>query len=438
MSDFKPPLFHAPTWYQHACGPSEPFAPIETSEQAEVVIVGAGLAGLSTAAYLVEAGINDIAVFEQGQPGEGASGRNGGFVFGGYSLDPARLARQLGLDAARQLQGMTHDAVHRIRRRCADLEVPIQDHGVVLVDWFKRDRQLKQFAEHHRRYTGQKLEFLTLSERQQHIHSNRYGAALMEADAFHFNPLHYVQALSRWLVSQGVRLYGHSQVNSLKQHSSAGPNAKHWTIKANGISIETPNLVLSGGGYSQDSLPRVRPWIQPIGTYIAVSEPIPGTLPALLPTRSAVYDNRFAFDYYRRVTNDRLLWGGRISIRDRSPEQIEQLMRKDLRKVFPELADVGFDFSWGGWMSYARHQMPVLAHPEPGLWLAVAFGGHGMAPTNVAGRVLADAICGKNDRLQRFQAWKPVWAGNRLGRMFAQLYYWRQQGRDWLRAIGTA
>jgi glycine/D-amino acid oxidase-like deaminating enzyme len=36
--------------------------------------------------------------------------------------------------------------------------------------------------------------------------------------------------------------------------------------------------------------------------------------------------------------------------------------------------------------------MPQIGQAAPGLWHAVGFGGHGVAPTTLAGEILAEAI----------------------------------------------
>src|SRR4030095_13931753 len=93
---------------------------------------------------------------------------------------------------------------------------------------------------------------------------------------------------------------------------------------------------------------------------VSAPEPLVGALHALLPSRAAIYDTRFAFDYYRKLNDTRLLWGGRISVRDRSPDDIAQFLKDDMRKVFPGLRDARIEHAWGGMMSYARHKMPQI------------------------------------------------------------------------------
>ncbi|HKL49902.1 MAG TPA: hypothetical protein VJ908_01945, partial [Wenzhouxiangellaceae bacterium] len=60
----------------------------------------------------------------------------------------------------------------------------------------------------------------------------------------------------------------------------------------------------------------------------------------------------------------------------------------------------------------------------------LAFGGHGMAPTTLAGEVLAEAMTGDRSRMAEFEAWGPAWAGGPFGRAVIQGVYWWKQLRD--------
>src|SRR5690606_30765739 len=137
-----------------------------------------------------------------------------------------------------------------------------------------------------------------------------------------------------------------------------------------------------------------------------------------------------AFDYYRPLPDTRLLWGGRISILDRSPREVERLLYRDMLKVFPQLDGVRIEHAWSGLMSYARHEMPQIGEIEPGLWLAQAFGGHGVAPTTLAGELLATAIVEGDTRWRELQDYGLVPAFKPAGFLAAQLSYWWLQARD--------
>jgi gamma-glutamylputrescine oxidase len=168
---------------------------------------------------------------------------------------------------------------------------------------------------------------------------------------------------------------------------------------------------------------------------VMVTAPLGERLSSVLRTRAAVYDTRFAFDYYRPLPDTRLLWGGRISVRDRSPAQVQRLLLRDLARVYPQLADVRIDFAWSGLMSYARHEMPQIAQVEEGLWVAQAFGGHGVAPTTFAGEILAAAIAENDPRWREFADYGLVSVMKPAGFLGAQLTYWWLQMRDAFRDL---
>jgi gamma-glutamylputrescine oxidase len=187
---------------------------------------------------------------------------------------------------------------------------------------------------------------------------------------------------------------------------------------------------MAGGGYARNVYRRVERAVLPIATYVMATEPLGARLKDAIDCARAVYDTRFAFDYYRPLADTRILWGGRISVLEREPEAIARLLKRDLLRVYPQLHDVKIDYAWGGLMSYARHKMPQIGKSADGVWHAVGFGGHGMAPTTVAGELLAAAIGEGRPIPEGFAAFGLTRAFGHLGLAAAQLTYTAMQARD--------
>ncbi len=181
--------------------------------------------------------------------------------------------------------------------------------------------------------------------------------------------------------------------------------------------------------------PPIARTLLPISTYIAVTEPLGDHIHQLLPTGAAIYDTRFAFDYYRPLPDTRLLWGGRISIKARDPHSVAKRLRRDMSKVFPSLSRVKIDYAWGGLMGYPTHKMPLLGRTDPRIWHINGFGGHGIAPTTAGGELIAQALLGDDEWMSRWSRYRPRYAGGLIGLLGAQCTYWALQLADGLKAF---
>lgn len=416
----------APSYYRASALTPPGFTALSGRREAAVCIVGGGFAGLNTALGLAERGVREVVLLDAETVAHGASGRNGGFVFGGFSRGEAQLLAELGPRRAHSLYQGTQDAVELIRSRIARYSIPCQatDAGVLWANWFRdpaplRARQ-KLLADHF----DTRWDWVPREELAGQVLSQRYGDALFERNALHFNPLEYAHGLARTAAGQGVAIHEQSPAIALQRDGQA------WRVRTPQGEVLARQVVLACGGYLAGLRPEVDAGVLPIATYVMVTQPLGARMAEVLRTRAAIYDSRFAFDYYRPLPDTRLLWGGRISVFDRSPSVVKQLLYRDLMKVFPQLDGIGIDYAWSGLMSYARHQMPQLGRVDEGLWLAQAFGGHGVAPTTFAGELLAAAIAGDDPRWREFAGYGLVSALKPAGFVGAQLSYWWLQARD--------
>lgn len=417
------------SYYRATATPYAPHAPLQGSAHARVAVIGGGFAGLNTALGLAERGVRDVVLLEGEQIGFGASGRNGGFVFAGYSLGEQSLLDQLGEQRAQALFKLTTESVARIRRRIADYAIACDavDEGVIWANWFRDPAVLRRRQQLLARHYGVEWQWLPKSELRERVRSERYHDGLYERDALHLHPLNYAIGLAAAAAGQGVRIHECSKVRSLAREGL------QWRLRTAQGELLADQVVLACGGYLAGLRKPIDHAILPIATYVMVTEPLDHRLDDCLHTRAAVYDSRFAFDYYRALPDTRLLWGGRISILDRSPRAVQRLLMKDLLRVFPSLKGVKIDYAWSGLMSYARHQMPQIGGDGNGLWWAQAFGGHGLAPTCAAGELVASAIAEGDVRWKQFADYGLDSTYRPFGYLAAQATYWWQQSRDCLK-----
>ena len=424
---------HSQTYYRATANPYAPFAPHEGKTEAQVAVVGGGFAGLATALGLAERGVRDVVLVESEQIGHGASGRNGGFVFGGYSLDEADLVTELGPEKARRTYARTVDAVNLVRRRIAEHRIDCDpvDEGVLWTNWFRDDEVLKKRDRVLRESFGVAWDWVPADEVRRLLGTGRYGAALWERNALHVHPLNYAIGVAQAAVAKGVRVHEFSRATGLQRIGST------WQVKTPRGTIEAKQVVLACGGYLAGLHAGFDGSILPIATYAMATEPLGDRIHDIFRgTRAAVYDSRFAFDYYRPLKDTRILWGGRISILDRTPESVARLLRRDVLRVFPQLADVQVEYAWSGLMGYPRRKMPQLREVEPGLFSAQGFGGHGFATTTAAGEVIAAAIAENDPAIQDYADYDLHPTHKPFGFAAAQATYSWLQFRDAFKDFG--
>lgn len=398
-------------------------------DEAETVIIGGGLAGISAALELAQAG-QSVIVLESDRVGFGASGRNGGICSPSFAADPDAIAARVGPDTARALHRLTIEGVDIVRATLDALAIPGVDPvpGVLSLRRFDRARDLKAHADSFARDYDYQLTYLNRDELRARLVTDRYHHGLLDRRAFHLHPLNYLRGLADEVERLGGRIYEGSAATG---HALTGPE-KRITTAAGAVAAR--RVIFATGGYTGRLMPRLRRAVLPIATYMMLSEAAPDLIATAIRTPEAALDDRRASDYYRLVQGgQRLLWGGRITTRAASPAALARELRREMVATFPQLAALRTEIAWSGLMGYARHQMPQIGQMQPDVWHLTAFGGHGLNTTAIGARVLAEAILGASDRIRLFAPFGLDWAGGAIGLGVAQLTYWKLQAQDWWR-----
>jgi gamma-glutamylputrescine oxidase len=386
---------HIPSWYSATAHPAPDHPQLRGSERADVVVLGGGIAGLSTALELAERGYSVI-VLEGERVGWGASGRSGGQAIFGYGCEMAKIAAQIGRDDARKLFEWSVEGVDMIAERCRRYGIecdltPGHAHAAIKPRQVEELKHWQHDLEHNYGYGG--TELWDRARLRQALATERYAALLYDPRSAHIHPLNYTLGLARAAASRGVRIFERSRVTRIVEGSEV-------LLRTDAGEVLAAFGVLAGNAWLSGLVPQLEDRIMPVGTYICASQPLGAERArALIQNNMAVADINFVLDYFRLSSDQRMLFGGRVSYSGIDPPALGPRMRARMHQVFPQLADVDIDYVWGGYVDISMSRAPHWGRIGSNLYFAQGFSGHGIAATGLAGRVIAEAIHGQSSRL---------------------------------------
>ena len=377
-------------------------APLRGAAEADVVVVGGGIAGCSAALHLAGRGLRVI-LLEAQQVGYGASGRSGGQTIFGLAVSQQSLRARLGATDARRLFDFSVEALDLTRSLISRYAIDC-DYQPNHVHVAVRPRHLRELAEWagelRETYDYQSVRLLDGEELQEHVASPRYLGGLLDTRSGHLHPLKYTRGLARAAESAGVRIHEGSPVTHYASADGAAGSVQVYTGEG---SVRCRHLVLCGNAYLGSVAPRLARRILGVGTYVIATEPMgPGRAAALLPTHAAIADVNWILDYFRRSADHRLLFGGRVSYSGVQPLGLAEGMRRRMTRVFPSLGDVRVAHAWGGLLDITMSRAPDFGRLAPNVFYLQGFSGHGMTLTAMAGALVAEAIATTAERFDVF------------------------------------
>ena len=363
-------------------------------ETADVCIVGAGFTGVCTALHLAERGYS-VVVVEAARVGWGASGRNGGQVGSGMRESMSALERSAGPARTEALWALCEEAKAIIADRIAR-------HGIEC-DWrpgnllaSTRERYMRwieseaEFCQRRFGYRGYRM--LSRTEMREEIASDSYVGGRMDEGGGHLHPLRFVLGMADAAVYAGARIFEDSRVESIRWGSPAHVSTP------NGV-VEAQYVVLAGNAYLGRLEPRIESRIMPIVNHVLATEPLgERRARSLIRSGACVHATKFVVDYYRCTADHRLLFGGGETYSDRPLDDPKAFVRRYMLRVFPQLEDVRIDYAWSGRLAITMNRLPHVGRLAPNGFFAQGFSGHGVALTQIAGKLVAEAVAGTAER----------------------------------------
>ena len=391
---------------------------LSSPQSCDVCIIGAGFQGLSTALELAERG-KKVIVLEGARVGFGASGRSGGQAINGFEEGIDEYIKQVGFEKAKQLWEMSLEAIDIIDERVKKYGIQCdwkKGYATLALNSRRMDDLIAMEKASRETFGYQNMQLWDKSQLQQHVGSDIYVGGLFDSNSGHLHPLNYCLGLAKACEQLGVTIFEHSPVTDIQIKGDT-----QAVVFAEGFAVSCENVVLATNAYIDALSKRITFGIEkkilPVESFIIATEPLSQAMAdSLINNGMSVCDNNIFLDYYRLSADNRLLFGSDSST---NVDMIAK-MRSEMLAVFPQLETAKIDYGWAGPIDMTLNATPHFGRVKPNVYFAQGFSGHGVALTGLAGRIIAEAIEGNDERLAIFEGLKvPSIPGGKLGKKLA-------------------
>ena len=415
-----PTLGHVSFWYADIGGLPAQRAALDGDSEAQVCIIGAGYSGLWTAYYLKQAQPDlDVLIIEKEFAGFGASGRNGGWLTGGFAWNHERYAATSSPAAVRAMvaaMGGTVDEVIRVAEaEGIEADILRTDELMVAVNAGQQGRMLAEVA--HRRSWGEQDRVFALSADQARARVRIPGilGAMQVKGVARAQPAKLVQGLARVVAGLGVRIVEGTAVTGI---------APGRVVTDRGV-VRARTILRCTEGFTATLPGSRREWL-PMNSAQVVTPVLPTEVWDQIGWQGHEIMGDFAnaYCYCQRTRDGRIAVGGRgtayklgsaIDANGAPDVATVAMLRGILARHFPAAVPYGIDHAWCGVLGVPRDWCATVGlDPVTGIGWAGGYVGVGVSTSNLAGRTLADLTLGRVTDLtalpwvnRRVRAWEP-------------------------------
>lgn len=362
-------------------------------ENFDILIIGAGIAGISTAYWLEKKDPKlKIAIVDRHSLGFGASGRNAGFVTCGSAEHFNKLNQKFGFDKALEIWKFSEQ-----NRELLKSEI-IQDNAMS-VDFFEtgsctvtpseadRDRYQKMFTLMQK--AGINVEMIDekyLSER--YGVRNFVGAIQYKNDGI-IHPIKLLEKIKSRL--KNTTFFFGEEVFKISESANGA------TIQTQKHVFQTAKVFVCLNGYTSQVLPEFENLVKPQRGQVVVTAPLPPFV------KGPCYLTKHLC-YFRQLPTGELLVGGfrnhdidaENTSHDEATEKIQQALTEFTQNYFQNTDHVAINYRWSGVMGFTSDEQMIIGRVPRRSHFHVMAGcsGHGMGLSFNCARILVDNAFG--------------------------------------------
>lgn len=424
--------FETTLWYATAA-PAPETAGLRGTERADVCIVGAGYAGLTTALELARQGVSVI-LLERMEIGFGGSGRNAGHctpTFTHYSLPDLR--RVLGEPWAERLihrQTRANDKVGEMIARYA-IDCEWEQNGYVQGALFPGHMKVMEARAAAYNAAGARTRMLDRAETEAITGSPRFYGGWLHEEAGGLNALGYARGLGRAVLAEGGRIFTRSGVTGCEKRDGK------WSVRTDAGEVIADKVIFTTGAYTVAGWPKLEDTFRIMRVFVAATQPLSAeSQAACLPRRTTIQDGRGDIYVYKYNRENRIVASmfpmGR---RGRDPAYTRKVLSERLKWLHPGIREeLDWQFFWFGELDMQRLTVPRLYGLAPGVVAMTGLSGRGVPTGSMLGGILSEWALGVPDKDLSLRL-EPLSAQPTYMRFAPQLALRGYRLRDDLRAL---
>jgi glycine/D-amino acid oxidase-like deaminating enzyme len=414
--------------------------PLMENITADVVVLGGGFTGLSSAYYIrTQSPQKRVVLLEARGCGNGASGRNGAMVL---NLTDDRYM-QLGPDPAldKRIYDLTAQNIQILSKlsTMTGIDCELETNGALQVLNTSEDVRDARLYVQAARSAGMPVEFWNKQQVASAIGTGLYEGAFFDPNAGHIHPMKLVQVWKAAAQSARAEIYE----NTVVTHVQEGP--QHLVHTVNGFSVKAKSLVLATNAFTS-RLGYFRNSIAPVHEYVAITPPLSEKQFARIgwQRRAPFNDSRTEVIYLGLTRDNRIHIGGgspsyffNDGVGDpKEPARHYVYLQRELARLYPALKGVEFEAMWSGIVDWSLSEAPAVGRTGKynNIFYGLGYSGHGVNLTSVFGRIIADLEAGRDE------PWKPFpFLNANLDYIPNEPFRWlgAKTGLAWYRLTGT-
>ncbi|UDL90927.1 FAD-binding oxidoreductase [Mesorhizobium sp. PAMC28654] len=414
-------------WYADIGGLPAYRAPLPGDLEADVCIVGAGYTGLWTAYYLKKADPSiRIAIVEREFAGFGASGRNGGWLSGGFSWSREKYlkasTRGAVIDMETAMHGTVDEVIGVTEAEGIDADIRRVDNLTVATNKPQLERIKAAYAEAIGwSVPRDRVSLIGQEEATARINIKNVLGGFIHHGTARVQPAKLVRGLSEAVEHLGVPIYEQTTVTGIEKGK----------VTTNRGTVRAPTIIRATEGFTAGIPGNERLWL-PLNSAQIITEPLPQSLWDEIGWKGheLLGDAAHAYCYAQRTREGRITMGGRgvpyrygsqTDVRGQTQQATIESLHAILTRLLPQTAKLRIDHAWCGVLGVPRDWCTTAGlDPQTGIGWAGGYVGLGVSSSNLSGRTLRDLILRRDTELTRLP-----WVNRRVSK-------WEPEPMRWL------